>query len=440
MTLDVVMADGDDSCLLIPADQTLRSNGGSGSVANVVGDLSGGGADTPAFSPPSVCGPGSSPTKYVSPRLRGSLSPTSPTTLLPKRVLVADAAPNWRSNLLFGVTSNTAAPVPTISSQNPSFAREVLGTTKLSRDTPVFPDEISAHPNVISSNDLVGPLAMPPPQLDVHTTLENDTPGTPAFRRLFRTACLSSNTRGLFNGARIKHGRFSAASLFTSLQDHSERGVILSFSQRAPSYDHFRIWIDSLMSQAGILIDDASQLGNDFFLLLLHDQANQRLVLKQKLFFLNKYVDIFPWTPAFAPHELSNKTRPIWVELTNLHPSLRLRSTVEGLIQDYIGPVLYFPETKTLVHHSNPRVLVRWTMSEDLIDFLSLEDNGNTLLQQVTFLNHPDCCHRCKRQGHQMKDCNNESHFRRDSQSRLTLQQTLTDTEEAAIVKSRPHR
>ncbi|CAM6127978.1 unnamed protein product [Calypogeia fissa] len=73
-------------------------------------------------------------------------------------------------------------------------------------------------------------------------------------------------------------------------------------------------------------------------------------------------------------------------------------------------------------------------MSEDLIDFLSLEDNGDTLLQQVTFLNHPNCCHRCKRQGHQMKDCSNEPHFRRDSQSRLTLQQTSTDTEEAAIV------
>ncbi|CAM6127979.1 unnamed protein product [Calypogeia fissa] len=181
MTIDVVMADNDSS-LLIPADQTLRSNGGSGSVANVAGDLSGGGAVIPAFSPPSVGGPGSSPTKYVSPRLCGSLSPTSPTTLLPKRVLAADAAPNWRSNLLFGMTSNTAAPVPTILRQNPSFAHEVLGTSKLPRVTPVSPDVISAHPNVISSNDLVGPLAMPPPLLDVHTTLENDTPGTPAFR------------------------------------------------------------------------------------------------------------------------------------------------------------------------------------------------------------------------------------------------------------------
>ncbi|CAM6086266.1 unnamed protein product [Calypogeia fissa] len=77
-------------------------------------------------------------------------------------------------------------------------------------------------------------------------------------------------------------------------------------------------------------------------------------------------------------------------------------------------------------------------MSEDLIDFLSLEDNGDTLLQQVTFLNHPDCCHRCKRQGHLMKDCTNEPHFRHDSQSRPNLQQAGTDIEEAPAVLLHP--
>ncbi|CAM6085018.1 unnamed protein product [Calypogeia fissa] len=228
MTLDVVMADGDDSCLLIPADHTLRLNGGSGSFTNVAGDLSGGGVDSATSLPASGCGPGSSPTKYVSPRLRGSMSPTSPTTLLPKCVLAVDAAPNWRSNLLFGVDSNTVAPVPTISSQNPSLAHEAHGTPQLSRARPVCRDEISVHPNDTSSNHLVGPSAMAPPLRAAHHPLEDETPGTPAFRRLFRTACLSSNTRGLFDGARIKHSRFSAASLFTSLQDHSERGVIVT--------------------------------------------------------------------------------------------------------------------------------------------------------------------------------------------------------------------
>ncbi|CAM6100780.1 unnamed protein product [Calypogeia fissa] len=321
---------------------------------------------------------GGSPGKYVSPRLRRTSLPASPTTFSTKRPLSMEDPLNWRTSPAFRAGDSPqllASLSPSNRSPPPQGACGALGSGFL---------------------------------LDRYGWRYS----TWGFFR-------SSNSNGVFDGARIKHGSFSAASLSASFQDHSDRGVILSFTQRAPSYDHFRVWLDTHLSQAGILIDNASQLGNDFFLLLLHDQANQKLVLKQKLFFLNKYVDIFPWTPAFAPQELSNKTRPIWVELTNLHPSLRLRSLVEEVITSNLGHVLYFPETKTLVHHTNPRILIRWTMLEDIIDFLSLDDQGDVLLQQVTFLNHPDCCHNCKRPGHLMKECTDPSHFRNDSRNRL---------------------
>ncbi|CAM6098063.1 unnamed protein product [Calypogeia fissa] len=72
--------------------------------------------------------------------------------------------------------------------------------------------------------------------------------------------------------------------------------------------------------------DDASQLGSDFFLLLLQDHNHQKSALKQKLFFMSKYVDSFAWTPAFSTQSLSKRT--IWVELTNINTALRLKSTV----------------------------------------------------------------------------------------------------------------
>ncbi|CAM6086613.1 unnamed protein product [Calypogeia fissa] len=62
-------------------------------------------------------------------------------------------------------------------------------------------------------------------------------------------------------------------------------------------------------------------------------------------------------------------------------------------------------------------------MLEEIVDFLSLEDQGDTLLQQVTFLNHPDCCHQCKRPGHLLKDCTNLPHFRTDTRIRLNSSQ-----------------
>ncbi|CAM6127427.1 unnamed protein product [Calypogeia fissa] len=357
---------------------------------------------------------GSSPGKYIAPRLRRSVSPVLPATVLSKRPLATDDSPKWQDkNIFFPAAIVDSIPLnsspPNLSPPPPPpppKCRWLIGATCHLTLEPTSPHREAT-------------LLIP-----AQPTPESGPPATPAYRRLFRTVCRATTTAEIFEGAWVKHGRFSAASLSTSLLDYIERGLILSFSHRAPSYDHFRVWIDSHLSQAGIMVDDASELGNDFFLLLLQDQANEQSALKHKFFFLNKYVDIFPWSPAFAPQELSNKTHPIWVELTNLHPSLRLRSAMEAVITENLGPVLYFPETKTLVHHTNPRILICWTMQEEIIDFLSLDDQGDTLLQQVTFLNHPQCCHNCKKPGHMMKDCTNPPHFRNDMRGRFNPPQS----------------
>ncbi|CAM6099351.1 unnamed protein product [Calypogeia fissa] len=407
---------------------------------------------------------GGSPGKYIPPRFRRSVSPASPGTVLSKRPLAVDEALIWRDNQTFTAANTPAnvSSVPSPPNRSPPHKVQVTqwglasfaspghnsGQSATSEETTIgtgsllYDGVVPPHPcklqSASESPSARAPLVGPSASLPMPLPTESEAPATLAFRCMFRSACRASHTKEAFAGARIKHGRFLAAALSSSLQDHADRGVILSFSQRAPSYDHFRVWIESHLSLVGILIDDASQLGNDFFLLLLHDHANQQLALKQKLLFLNKYVDIFPWTPAFAPHELSNKTRPIWVELTNLHPSLRLRSTVEEVVTTNLGPVLYFPETETLVHHTNPRILIRWTMLEEIVDFLSLDDQGNILLQQVSFLNHPNCCHRCKRPGHLMKDCANQAHFRNDSRFRTGPSLPSADNAEEAPPPSSP--
>ncbi|CAM6098666.1 unnamed protein product [Calypogeia fissa] len=362
--------------------------------------------------------PTGSPTKYVAPRLRRSPSPASPLTVLAKRPLAADGLLHWRNNQTFrpanssDITTLNSPPdlspphkvlvahwgdatFPTGEGSSLPGSAALRGLGPSIADTSQAPVDYLSGGHSVKTHEVEHPVPV-----DESTTLEGP-PATPAYRRLFRSVCKASFTKEIFEGARIKHGRFSAPSLSTSLHAHSERGVILSFSQRAQVYDHFRVWIDSHLANAGILVDDASQLGHDFFLLLLHDHDNQQLALKQKLFFLNK-------------------------------------STVEEVVSENLGPVLYFPETKTLVHHTNPRILIRWSMPEDIIDFLSLDDHGDTLLQQVTFLNHPDCCHQCKRPGHLLKDCTNPPHFRNDARNRLNTSVPQTAPVGSPVADSQP--
>ncbi|CAM6101642.1 unnamed protein product [Calypogeia fissa] len=367
--------------------------------------------------------------KYVSPHRRSvSSMPASPSAAHKRPLSHSPSAlhlsapspsPAWRNNTVF---------------QEHSYHEEISHDSSPTHLSPPHKVRVPHWPYA-ASTDTGRPSFPSPPRdcstvgMDISSTIPlvaevptpSDSPvATPICRRLFRTVCLASPQQVVFEGARVRHAKISAATLLPAFQDYSDRGIILSFTNRAPSFDHFNTWITANMAHAGITIDGASQLGNDFFLLLLQDRNHQQSALKQKLFFMNKYVDSFAWTPAFSTQSISNCTRPIWVELTNLNSSLRLRSTVEAVVEQHLGPILHFPETGTLVHHTNPRVLVRWNMDEDPADFLSLDDNDDTLLQKVTFLNHPDCCYRCKRTDHALVDCKFPAHFPHDAKSRYS--------------------
>ncbi|CAM6083451.1 unnamed protein product [Calypogeia fissa] len=93
MTPDVIMVDGDDSSSL--AHSALGVDGASSTFSHASEVLSGAALPMPATHSPPLYGPVNSPPKYILPRLRGVVSPTSPTTLLLKRSLAANAAPNW---------------------------------------------------------------------------------------------------------------------------------------------------------------------------------------------------------------------------------------------------------------------------------------------------------------------------------------------------------
>ncbi|CAM6115339.1 unnamed protein product [Calypogeia fissa] len=368
--------------------------------------------------------------KYVTPHRRRAAStvPTSPSAASnrplshsPTALHPSPPSPSlaWRENLAFQDQSDHEGISHRSSPNHLSPPHKVRVPHWPYVVTPV--DGRASIPSTARDGAAAGLDASPSIPLVAESPSPCNSPvATPVFRRLFRTVCLASPQPAVFEGARIRHAKISAATFLPTFQDYSDRGIILSFTNRAPSFDHFKTWITANMTPVGIVIDDASQLGNDFFLLLLQDRNHQQSALKQKLFFMNKYVDSFAWTPAFSTQGLPSCTRPIWVELTNLNSSLRLRSTVEAVVEQHLGPILHFPETGTLVHHTNPRVLIRWNMDEEPADFLSLDDNDDTLLQKVMFLNHPDCCYRCKRTDHALVDCKFPPHFPHDAKSRYS--------------------
>ncbi|CAM6089990.1 unnamed protein product [Calypogeia fissa] len=161
MTLDVVMADGDDYGLLKQVSGAARPGNVSAPILHVSEDLLM--SSSPSHAPHSGVdfvtpyGLGSSPTKYVSPRLRGSPPLTPPTTLAHSHSLAADTTPTWRSNLLFGGTSNTGATFYSGTTSNLSPRSQVSGSFGLLGDISVSVVEDVVHPNVVPGVGLVGP-------------------------------------------------------------------------------------------------------------------------------------------------------------------------------------------------------------------------------------------------------------------------------------------
>ncbi|CAM6119196.1 unnamed protein product [Calypogeia fissa] len=215
---------------------------------------------------------GSSPGKYIAPRLKRSASPAAPATVLTKRPLAMVEPLVWRDTTAnqqsTGIATSNVTYSPPSCSPPPHKMQVAFwgsGSTFAAVAGPLLPahgDTWESTPSLsvpvfnrenvpacdpqnsflgIPSPSLVGPASAVP---DLAAP-EDGAPATTTFCRLFRSVCRASRSNVVFEGARIKHGRFSTVALSSSIHDHSLRGVILSFSQRTPSYNHFRVWIDT---------------------------------------------------------------------------------------------------------------------------------------------------------------------------------------------------
>ncbi|CAM6127389.1 unnamed protein product [Calypogeia fissa] len=138
----------------------------------------------------------------------------------------------------------------------------------LASDNPVSPGDCIPSTAEVGNGDAV-PLAQP---------------GSP--RALFRTVSEAGPQFRSGPSTRILRKEVTAKLFFPSINELSARAVILSYS-RAPSFDLFKAWLIKLWEPAGILFEDASQLGNNFYMVLLADTGHQQAALQQKLFYLN---------------------------------------------------------------------------------------------------------------------------------------------------------
>lgn len=280
--------------------------------------------------------------------------------------------------------------------------RTSRGTSPLSTSH-TLPTENILQP---STSDPVSPTASTGEHQDAPTVSSPEH-----HEAVFNAICQAAPTTEIPAGATVREAQIAASTIFPAFQDFEDRGVIFSFSVKAPSYNHFRIWLESELQQEGILLDDASQLGKYFFVVLLVDRAHQQRTLQLRLFFLNKFVDIIAWVPQFSIHDSLARTAPIWVELSDLHVTLRHKQTIATIAQEMLGHILLIPRTQTLAHHTNPRLLIRWPLAQPPPDFLILKGTQHSLIQKVVFLNHPQGCHCCKRLGHTSDVCPNPPHF-----------------------------
>ncbi|CAM6097352.1 unnamed protein product [Calypogeia fissa] len=175
---------------------------------------------------------GCSPGKYILPCLRRSALPASPSTLLTKRPLAVEESLSWWDNLVFWGSAIAASATPATSPPNRSpppqcrwlngalqrlhrivlaYVGAVPGESALLSLAPELQHSF-VHSGGASPANQLDPSSTPSlpavvgPPFPAHTKppTESIKPGTPAYRRLLQTVCQASNTREVFEGARIK--------------------------------------------------------------------------------------------------------------------------------------------------------------------------------------------------------------------------------------------
>ncbi|CAM6097216.1 unnamed protein product [Calypogeia fissa] len=136
----------------------------------------------------------------------------------------------------------------------------------------------------LSDTDVVEPelpaIGEPCPVREVQQLVPQSPRDNVTPQSLFRTVCNTGPAFVIGPSTRVIRSVVTADSFYPAIYDFSTRAVIFSFSARAPSFEAFKEWLVQAWEPSYIRFEDASQLGNNFYMVLLFDSQHQQAALQ----------------------------------------------------------------------------------------------------------------------------------------------------------------
>lgn len=178
-------------------------------------------------------------------------------------------------------------------------------------------------------------------------------------------------------------------------------GLYLYFMGKPPSEDEFRRWFTELYGDR-VVLQKFHFAGKGFYQALVESEQQRECVLATVAAFKGNVVFTVPWSPALQPEEMLLHQCPVWIELPSL--PYYLWDQVKD-IASALGKVLYIPSENQQESKATKRACILWDRRQPTPDVLEFDVEGYKLCVEIKFQTFPDCCYKCKLQGHFARDC-----------------------------------
>ncbi|KAL3699232.1 hypothetical protein R1sor_017254 [Riccia sorocarpa] len=181
--------------------------------------------------------------------------------------------------------------------------------------------------------------------------------------------------------------------------------VIANTPESTHTRDEFERWLQSnLVARIRMEIIQLRVLGRHLFLLVLKDQKQRdRLLGVSDLSFEGFPVIFSPWTIDYNPRKANVRRIATWVELPNIDPVLE---HLGNRMLSELGQPTFRTITKGVNCYTNMRGCVMMEEGSDRPTKLVFDlPWGGVATQEVKYQDVPNLCFKCKRPGHQARQC-----------------------------------
>ncbi|KAL3695864.1 hypothetical protein R1sor_009940 [Riccia sorocarpa] len=237
------------------------------------------------------------------------------------------------------------------------------------------------------------------------------------------------NPPGNLDGAkRIQWTSEDTETTKVRLDQLRKASIIISTPESTPTRDDVEGWLErSLVLRLRLTIVQLRVLSRQLFLLVVRCQEERDRVLNSSSLTLDGFpVNVFPWTVDFNPRKENVKRVATWVELPAIDPLLEHLGT-RMLVE--LGHPTYKTVTRGVNWYTNMRGCVMMDEGADHPSKLVFDlPWGGIAVQDIKYQTIPNACFKCRRAGHQARECTYQAPVQERQPSAAPARQQMDPT------------